>query len=354
MRFRVTRYLVKELGFRTIALETPWLEARALGAYVQQCRGDLTQPLRSIFWVWASQAMKDTVQWMCRWNRGHPEDRVRFWGFDIQEPAADAAELRKLVARTPMIPESRVDALSICDGVTGKSATITVANRPKDAHQTCLVALRDLSKAVDAAAITGDLGDRIKLSILGLEAWEQTAHYYLAGETARSKQKRDRGMARVFLQLRRMRSSSARVVLWAHNNHIARNFQDVAVATGRWRSMGGFLSDALGARYVAIGLIASRADINWPAYDKKGTDWAGAALGTMDALLRGTRPVLEERLRKLGRGYLLVDLERASTVVPPRGEFEVGTDRMWMRPLDQFQAVIYLEHSPPMISAFRE
>ncbi len=49
MKYRVFRYLVREKGFRTFALEAPWSTRQRLDAYVLRGEGDPRQIMREEF-----------------------------------------------------------------------------------------------------------------------------------------------------------------------------------------------------------------------------------------------------------------------------------------------------------------
>lgn len=95
MKHRVFRFLVEKMGFRAFAIETPWIDAERVSQYVQTCEGTPEAAIRGLFTVWQSAEVRDLVQWMCDWNRGHRrrQDKIHFFGFDIQQPEKDRPAL---------------------------------------------------------------------------------------------------------------------------------------------------------------------------------------------------------------------------------------------------------------------
>lgn len=87
LKDRVLRYLVKEKGFRTFALEAPWSTGLKLDHYVQTGQGDPRAIMRAEFVrayrFWNTEEYVDLVEWMRAWNQRHPGDRVRFVGADL-------------------------------------------------------------------------------------------------------------------------------------------------------------------------------------------------------------------------------------------------------------------------------
>lgn len=87
LKDRVFRHLVREKGFRTFALETPWSTGLRLNDYVLHGKGDPRRVMREEFqrdylW-WNNTDYLRLVEWMRAYNVRHPDDPVRFIGDDI-------------------------------------------------------------------------------------------------------------------------------------------------------------------------------------------------------------------------------------------------------------------------------
>ena len=106
MKHRLLRYLVETMGFRAFAIESPWIAADSVAAYVQTCEGTPEDAMKGLFGVWQSTEVRDMVQWMCEWNRSHrkAKDKVSFFGFDIQQPQDDKPALAAFLARISADP----------------------------------------------------------------------------------------------------------------------------------------------------------------------------------------------------------------------------------------------------------
>ncbi|WP_394828945.1 erythromycin esterase family protein [Pendulispora albinea] len=115
---RMVKFMVKEMGFRVLALETPRVRALPVTNYVATCQGDPTEALRSIYGVFASTNMRNLVTWMCQWNTEHPKDPVRFVGFDMKEPWFDHLALEAFLREaSPADAEALIEGLSTCDAI---------------------------------------------------------------------------------------------------------------------------------------------------------------------------------------------------------------------------------------------
>jgi erythromycin esterase len=116
LKHRLFKRLVTEHDFRLFGMETHLAEALAVNEYVVHGEGDAESALEALeFWVWQTEAVKSLVEWMREFNEGRPlEDRIRFYGFDVQSTKAPAAELTEfLQTADPAFEEELADALEL-------------------------------------------------------------------------------------------------------------------------------------------------------------------------------------------------------------------------------------------------
>lgn len=302
-KLQLIKYMVEVKGFRVVAFENPWLWSRKTADYVDGGRATEQEALTGLFGVWRSEAVRDLLSWLRRYNLEHPADPVRFIGFDMQQPVADVDQLRAAVPEAASCP---VDAAA-----------------PREAYEHCLRVLREakVERPND------------KLSILSLTAWQRMTllnRYENGEETFESWEVRDRAMAQLFLTLR---PSKAKTIIWAANAHIAVTRMRAAVVPGRGRvrlnvnRMGTFLAAKLGRRYAPIGLIAYDVKTSWPSIRDQD---------------RPGQNALETRLLSEGHVFALVDTETLEKDAIVEGySFAIYDLRK------DFRALVYLDNSPP-------
>ena len=108
-RHRLLAFLIRDMGFRTLALETGYSSARGLDAFVQGEIADVTQALaQQGLWTWDTQEMRGILEWLRRYNTSvRAQDRVRIVGFDIHynEPGK-----REILAYLKRVARERVAA----------------------------------------------------------------------------------------------------------------------------------------------------------------------------------------------------------------------------------------------------
>lgn len=80
LQHRLLRFLVEELGFRSLAVEEEWAKVRALDEYVSTGVGDPRALLAEVRPFWRTEEFLAAVRWVRSYNRGHPHDGVRLVG----------------------------------------------------------------------------------------------------------------------------------------------------------------------------------------------------------------------------------------------------------------------------------
>lgn len=336
VKHRIFRHLVEEMGFRAIAFETPWDRARAASHYVATCEGTAADAARGFYQVWQSEEVTALLDWMCAWNQAHPGDPVHFFGFDIRQPYADGPALIDFLrGQGEADGDSLITGLRQCDGVEISWYPQLV---PEATHQACLASLDEVDRRLDALDGSGAVQtsreevEWLKIRANGLRA-NENKEYWEPRDYARSFEARDRGMATNFERIRALTVGSARTAIWAHNGHVAK-FDPIMP----YRTLGAYLDEDLGHRYAAVALTAFRTGVNWNVV---GCGYLPNFAASFD-----------RRVRPLGEPYLLIDLDFNGTgpAHPPYldpNALAVMAFDVW-RPGTQFDAAVYLEHSPPM------
>lgn len=118
LKHRVFRFLVREKGFTTFALETSWTSGLRLNDHVRHGVGDPHAIMDEEFgggaWPWGVHEYLDLVSWMRAYNRRHPTRPVQFMGNDLVHPRIPAALFARVtgyVARHHPALGPRLDAL---------------------------------------------------------------------------------------------------------------------------------------------------------------------------------------------------------------------------------------------------
>jgi erythromycin esterase-like protein len=88
IRHRILRFLVAEMDFKGLILETPEQPAKAIDTYIKTGKGNPQKLLSDLeYWVHNTQEMLNVIEWMREYNHLHSSNQISFYGCDI--PADD-------------------------------------------------------------------------------------------------------------------------------------------------------------------------------------------------------------------------------------------------------------------------
>src|SRR5207248_1083227 len=89
VRAELTKRLIAENGFRSLAIEADWPDALRVHRYVQGSDNDpngenaLGGFKRFPQWMWRNTVVLEFVEWLRQWNCAHPDSMVGFYGMDL-------------------------------------------------------------------------------------------------------------------------------------------------------------------------------------------------------------------------------------------------------------------------------
>ncbi len=220
MKARILRFLVEEMGFNTFAIEATWPESRRLDHYVRTGEGDPRTLLSGLyFWTWNTESVLEMIEWM----RGHNEagGDVGFHGFDMQSPGMALHNVREYV--------DEVDPENLDMVATQLNCLTTHANGPDGSgggyaqrsanyHDTCGTSMERtreflLERRREYEAVAG--ADSFEVALQSLRVAFQYHLMHAKGEN------RDEFMAENTVWISRRIGPEGRMVLWAHNGHVA-------------------------------------------------------------------------------------------------------------------------------------
>lgn len=109
-RHRLLIFLIREMRYRTLALETGYATAVGLDAFVRGESADVTKALAEQgLWTWDTEEMRAILNWLRTYNAGVPApDRVKVVGFDIHYNEPGKREILAYLKR--VAPERIVSA----------------------------------------------------------------------------------------------------------------------------------------------------------------------------------------------------------------------------------------------------
>jgi erythromycin esterase len=225
LKHRMLEFLVTEMGFNLFGIEATMPESFDINEYVLTGKGDPAKALAGIyFWTWDTEEVLDMIQWMRRYNADPKHTRkVKFYGFDMQG-AARAAKvtlgyLRRVDPRKAEMAQADLAILA------NPYTEFEFTKLPKEKKAATLETVKALVASFDSQK-----EDYVKRS--SAEEWaiarqharilEQNVETRSVEGVGFSQQAvRDRSMAENIRWILDHEGPTAKVVVWAHNGHVA-------------------------------------------------------------------------------------------------------------------------------------
>ena len=238
LKLSVLREMVEKQGYTAFALEADYSECADINRYLQSGEGKPEELVQKFsFPIYHTKEMAALLGWIQDWNRTAPEEKkVRFYGFDMQNPETGYAFLKQYSLAHGLATEAEFDA------VIKNILTPPYSLSPETAGQ-AIVFLDGLrAKAGDADMRDADARDfRMELTTVrqAMESWTSTEE---------SNTLRDRDMAENVEAIQKIEAEigSGKIVISAHDGHIER-------VNPIYTGMGVLLSQDFGNDYYAIG-----------------------------------------------------------------------------------------------------
>ncbi|GCE07344.1 succinoglycan biosynthesis protein [Dictyobacter aurantiacus] len=288
MKARIIEYMVQHMGVTAFAMEDDWGMSQGVDNYINGGSQDIwSVMLNDLFITWRTQEVKSLLEWLRTYNAdpAHPH-KVHFYGIDIQSlerPTVDGVlnYLRKVdpsqVETAHTIYQKFIGDNQNVGGWSqyknldqaGKQRYVSAAKQIYDVlhtHQAAYIqhsspqafaeALQDARVVVQYATVVPDRiqQDYALFSADHLpQATDPSSYYWFL--------QRDVYMAENVNWLQQ--HNVGRMVLWAHDDHIARNaalyhINGVTIEG----NMGFYLQRWLGARYLPLGMTFSSGSFN--------------------------------------------------------------------------------------------
>jgi erythromycin esterase len=307
LKHRVFQFLVREMGFTHFAIEATWPEANDVNEYVLTGQGDPARLLSHLyFWTWNTQEVLDLILWMRQWNTSaSPSQRVQFVGFDMQFPGAAMDTVASFVGRVDPAMSAFVSNRYSClalyrnTGSRFARAASAYAALPASQREACHQGLQEVFSLIGAngASYRSGSSDGVYENALHsartVQQFEEMAAASASSGLAGGV--RDRSMAENVQWLLQQAGPTARMMLWAHNAHVA-----------NWPGMmGSPLRAVYGADYVNLGFLFGTGSFR--AIGPVGGSGSALGVWTASEVPKGS---IEAIFAAAGQPLLLLDTRR--------------------------------------------
>ena len=97
LKLSVFKEMVEKRGFTAFALEADYGECAEINRYIEGGEGSAVEMVQKFaFPIYHTKEMAELISWMRDWNESAPEEKkVRFYGFDMQDPEGSYAFLKE-------------------------------------------------------------------------------------------------------------------------------------------------------------------------------------------------------------------------------------------------------------------
>jgi protein-L-isoaspartate(D-aspartate) O-methyltransferase len=222
--------LVRARGFRIIAVEADWPDARRINRYVQTLpdghRPEAPAFARFPTWMWRNFETWGFVEWLRAFNGRIPEpaQRAGFYGLDLYSLFTSIGSVLEYLdgmdPQAARVARERYSCLTPWQADPHAYGRATMTGRYRVCEREAVAMLRDmLSREMEYAERDGErFLDALQNARLIADAERYYRATYHGGHE--SWNVRDQHMADTLEALLRFHGPEARAVVWAHNSHV--------------------------------------------------------------------------------------------------------------------------------------
>ncbi|EHY53631.1 hypothetical protein HRR83_003846 [Exophiala dermatitidis] len=246
-RAEISKRLIKEHGFKIVALEADWPDAEAIDHYVRRWPNHpgRTEAQETMFkrfptWMWRNREFQDFVHWLRDYNAGlPPNERAGVYGLDLYSMGSSmAAVIKYLESVDPEMAKEarqRYSQLSRWAGREHEYGMKMRSGRWKTCEEDVIKMLLELlRKRLEYSAKIHD-GEHFhsaeQNATLVVDAEEYYRKMYYSDEITWNL--RDSHMFETLKRLLDFRSPNNKAIVWAHNSHLGdARYTDMGISRG--------------------------------------------------------------------------------------------------------------------------
>lgn len=221
MKHRVFKFLVQEMGYRAFAIESNFGEGEIINDYILNGVGTEESALKTFaFWIWQTDEVKELIRWMREYNLNAKEkDKIRFYSFDMKFSDKEHSLLSKYLKKAkPDLEKKLIDNIIIISPSNSYSNTATSLRKN---IETITSLLEDFQTYKDEL-IKNSSVEEYELMLKNLDIMNQASNFYRISPRDMVNV-RDKCMSEnvKWIVDREKSMGNDKIMLWAHNGHIA-------------------------------------------------------------------------------------------------------------------------------------
>ena len=257
LKLSVFKEMVEKRGFTAFALEADYGECAEINCFIQGGEGSAEEMVQKFaFPIYHTKEMAELISWMREWNASAPEEKkVRFYGFDMQDPEGSYAFLKEYSLSHKLTSEEEFSKNLDCI----KDENFSLNEKNAGEVIAFLDSLKEKAEKSPEEAQNGAGNTADEQEATDKQAFKENQDFLMelntvrqAAETWLSKENssvlRDQDMeenVKKILEIEQ-KIGSGKLVISAHNGHIQKE-------NPIYNSMGVLLTKDFGEAYYAIG-----------------------------------------------------------------------------------------------------
>jgi len=251
LKLRMFRFLVEKLGFTVFGIEANWPESLSVNEYVLGGNENPTAGL-GVAW-WQTEDMFALLRWMRAYNQNPTHTRkLKFYGFDMQTPGlAEANVLAYLRSVDLEIVKEAARSFDVLGRLGENKEYETASAEVKKRTAGTLARLLRLFDERQAEWVLRSSQHAWTIARQNMVIVKQ-AEVKLRDQSVPGKLFRDRAMAENVKWILDQEPPGTRMMLWAHNGHVA---TAAPLDAPEEIPMGGHLRQYFGGQMVSCGFI---------------------------------------------------------------------------------------------------
>ncbi|PKL81496.1 MAG: hypothetical protein CVV24_14940 [Ignavibacteriae bacterium HGW-Ignavibacteriae-3] len=246
MKHRLFKYFVEKHGFKIFGFEADMGECIYIDRFIASDIGTIDEVMRKMhFWTWRTQEVKELILWMNQYNKSKsPQDKIHLLGVDCQFKDFNKILIMEYLQRYDGSYPPRIGQI------------LTEIDQLSNTHIQALTSAENILLKARCDSIKTYFDDNSSRLIASSGQFEFTIIRQLIRQTqqyidvisSKTFNYRDQYMAENSEWLTDLLAPNTKVVLWAHNGHLAKD--PAYLGSG---SQGSFLSENLSTQYKVIG-----------------------------------------------------------------------------------------------------
>ncbi len=289
MKARLVEFLVSRMGFNTFIMENNWGTSSLIDAYINGGQGNVEDVMRmSLFFSWQTQEYRDMLEWMRAYNTDATHTtKIHFMGMDCQGVSqGDFDEVENYVHAVDPQQAAHIQNLYadiIARGIAGRYTIYPqLSAETKQQYQDQAQQVYDLLQAHQQAYENRSSPQAFALALQNARIIVQFATYAKQNSQDESLARyiqRDAFMAENVAWIHdHAAGSHPRMIVWAHDVHIANNRSYyTGYAPKGTENLGGFLRTWFKQSYLPIATSLYQGTFNTYQGIRVTTDTAGKA-----------------------------------------------------------------------------